>query len=73
MVINFASDNKLEIPLYSIIYSINGHKITSLAEYRRRLYEVSPGDEVTLKYYEYSANGYSSLKETNVKTILLTL
>ncbi len=73
IVIDFSANNKLEFSKYSIIDSINNHKIVSLAEFRRRLYEVSPGDEVNLKYYEYSDEGYSSLKEINVKTILLTL
>lgn len=73
VITKHGSDSLLKIPLYSIIKSINGYEIPSLAEFRRRLYETNPGDEVELEYLEYSKNGYKDAVKIKVKTASLKL
>lgn len=73
VITKHGSDSRLDIPTYSIIKSLNGYEATSLAEFRRRLYETEPGDEVEIEYYEYSQDGYKDVAKIKVATVSLVL
>lgn len=69
LVKEFATNNILDIPKYSIITKINDIEINSIAEFRRQLYFAGPNEKVKISYYEHKENGYDFVeKDINVTT-----
>lgn len=67
LVYSFGNNNKLNIPRYSIISESNGMRVNTLAEFRRSLYMLSPGDKVNIKYYPHNEGNIGYQEETSAE------
>ena len=68
IVKDIGASSVLSFPKYSIITNINGYEVNTLAEFRRRLYQIGPNQIARITYYEYDKNGYSSKQKELVVT-----